>query len=202
LPDPARPDPHHRWPAVLWLLLGAAVGWSFAASLAAVSATVFAALLLCAVASFAGSVMLTPWQRRLLVGLLAGVMTGTAYSLAERVHELSPAAHGGSRLAMLLALGLAGLFGGLRLGRDARQPERRHPRDLLRSASALTTGLFALMVTLAFLHLGLEGARAFSSRLSTTLTIVVTAVVLPGWLAQQLLQAPRPRLTPPPSSRP
>jgi len=36
------------------------------------------------------------------------------------------------------------------------------------------------------LHQGLEGARAFSSRLSTTLTIVVTAVVVPGLLAQQL----------------
>jgi hypothetical protein len=31
----------------------------------------------------------------------------------------------------------------------------------------------------------LEGARSFSSRLSTTLTITVTAVVVPGWLSQQ-----------------
>jgi hypothetical protein len=48
------------------------------------------------------------------------------------------------------------------------------------------------VVTLTFLHQGLEGARAFSSRLSTTLTIVVTSVVLPGWLVQQLQLHHRP----------
>ncbi len=179
------------------MLLGAAGGWSLAAALPAVPATVVASLLLAVGASLAGSATLAAWQGRMLSGVAAGAVTGTAFTLAERAHELSPAAHGGMRAVMVLALALAGLIAGLRLGRDARQPERRHPRDLLRSASALTTGLFALMVTLAFLHLGLEGARAFSSRLSTTLTIVVTAVVVPGWFAQQLLQAPRPRLLPP-----
>ncbi len=180
------------------MLLGAAGGWSLASSLPAVPATVFASLLLAAGASLAGGDRLAAWQRPLLVGSAAGAVTGTASSLAARAHELTPAADGGTRLLILLVLALAGVIAGLRLGRDAHHPERRHPRDLLRSASALTTGLFALMVTLAFLHLGLEGARAFSSRLSTTLTIVVTAVVLPGWLAQQLVPAPRPRILPTP----
>ena len=173
-----------------------------ASALPVVAATVFTSLLLSAGAGFAGGASLPAMGRRLLVGGSAGALTGTAFSLAERAHELTPADHGGTRLAILLALALAGVIAGLRLGHDARHPERRHPRDLLRSASALTTGLFALMVTLSFLHLGLEGARAFSSRLSTTLTIVVTAVVLPGWLIQQLLQAPRPNLLPPPPPRP
>lgn len=182
------------------MLSGAAGGWSVAAALPAVPATVFASLLLSAGASFAGGASLPVAQRRLLVGVAAGAVTGTAFSLAERAHQLTPADHGPARLVMLLALALAGVIAGLRLGRDASHSDRRHPRDLLRSASALTTGLFAVMVTIAFLQLGLEGARAFSSRLSTTLTIVVTAVAVPGWLSQQLLQAPRPRLLPPPPS--
>ena len=44
-------------------------------------------------------------------------------------------------------------------------------------------------------------ARAFSSRLSTTLTIVVTAVVVPGWLAQQLRQGRRTLVLPPGNQR-
>ncbi|MFM7170283.1 MAG: hypothetical protein ACKOYH_05430, partial [Cyanobium sp.] len=119
-------------------------------------------------------------------GAAAGGLLGTASSLAAKAQQLPQAAHLSTRLATVMVLALAGVVGGLCLGRDADHPNRRHPRDLLRSASALTTGLFAVMVTLAFLHQGLEGARAYSSRLSTTLTIVVTAVVVPGWLAQQL----------------
>jgi hypothetical protein len=168
------------------MLLAAALAWLVTASLAPVPATVLIALLLAGGASQAGGLHLSRHRYWGLIGLAAGGLLGTASSLAERAQQLPIASHGTSRLLALLLLALAGVIGGLCLGRDAESGDRRHPRDLLRAASALTTGLFAFLVTLTYGHQGLEAARAFSSRLSTTLTIVVTAVVLPGWISQQL----------------
>ncbi|MFN9620888.1 MAG: hypothetical protein ACK55X_14375 [Synechococcaceae cyanobacterium] len=168
------------------MLLGAAIAWMVTASLPPVPATVLMALLLAGGASLAGGLQFSPLRYWGLIGVAAGGLLGTACSLAGRAQELPVASHGGTRLLTLVLLALAGMVGGLCLGRDAERADRRHPRDLLRAASALTTGLFAFLVTLSYAHLGLEGARAFSSRLSTTLTIVVTAVVVPGWISQQL----------------
>jgi hypothetical protein len=68
---------------------------------------------------------------------------------------------------------------------------------VLRSISALTTGIFAVLVTIVFLHSGLDQARTFSSRLSTSLTILVASVVVPGWLASLLIPDRwRPRRSP------
>ncbi len=93
---------------------------------------------------------------------------------------------------LLGCLALAGGVAGHNLSRDAAGACARHPRDLLRSASALTTGLFAVLVTVTFLHSGLETARTFSSRLITSLTILVATLAVPGWLTH-LLHRPPPR---------
>ena len=61
----------------------------------------------------------------------------------------------------------------------ASTPERQ-PRELLRAASGLTTGVFAGIVTITYVHSGLDVARTLSSRLSTSLTILVLALVAPG----------------------
>lgn len=168
------------------ILLGGTAAWLATTSLPPVPSAVLLSLLLVGGASQVGAPLFSALGTWLLSGAAAGGLLGTAASLAGKAQQLPPAAHLPSRLTTVALLALAGVVGGLCLGRDADHPHRRHPRDLLRSASALTTGLFAFVVTLTFLHQGLEGARAFSSRLSTTLTIVVTSVVLPGWLAQQL----------------
>jgi hypothetical protein len=63
----------------------------------------------------------------------------------------------------------------------------------LRSASALTTGIFATLVTITFLHSGLDQARTVSSRLSTSLTILVLSLSGPGWVAHQLSEGYRHR---------
>jgi hypothetical protein len=170
--------------------LGAVAGWSLSRCLAPAPSAVLVSLLLAGGAALAGAPQLSPLRLRLLIGAASGSLVGTAQVLAERAHELIPADQLPLRLVTVLLLALAGGIAGLCLGRDADRADRRHPRDLLRGASALTTGLFALVVTLTFLHQGLEGARALSSRLSTTLTIVVTAVVVPGWLCQQLRRRP------------
>ena len=180
---PAARRPLRRLAAIL---LGGTAAWLATASLPPVPSAVLLSLLLAGGASQVGAPLFSALGTWLLSGAAAGGLLGTAASLTGKAQHLPPAAHLPTRLTTVALLALAGVVGGLCLGRDADHPHRRHPRDLLRSASALTTGLFAFVVTLTFLHQGLEGARAFSSRLSTTLTIVVTSVVLPGWLAQQL----------------
>jgi hypothetical protein len=62
---------------------------------------------------------------------------------------------------------------------------------VLRSVSALTTGIFAVLVTLAFVHSGLDVARTFSSRLSVSLTILVASITVPGWVMHLLFRQSR-----------
>ena len=84
----------------------------------------------------------------------------------------------------MLLLALAGAIAGLSIGgrREVFPPGRR-PRDLLRSASTFTTGVFATLFTVVYVHSGLVAARATSSRLSTALTILVVVVAVPGWIS-------------------
>ncbi len=70
-----------------------------------------------------------------------------------------------------LLLALAGSSAGFSINRRGGWPVGRRPRDLLRSASAFTTGVFASLVMLVSVHSGLDAARTASSRLSTALTI-------------------------------
>ena len=51
--------------------------------------------------------------------------------------------------------------------------------------------IFALLLSLAFRHSRLDGARTFSSRLSYSLTRQVAALTLSGWLAHQLFRQSR-----------
>ncbi|MEI7952422.1 MAG: hypothetical protein WCH37_07065 [Synechococcaceae cyanobacterium ELA182] len=83
------------------------------------------------------------------------------------------------------------------LGVSVNRVDRRPPRDVLRSISALTTGIFAALVTIVFVHSGLDRALTFSSRLSTSLTILVAAMVLPGWLASRFVPSRLPPRRPP-----
>jgi len=118
-----------------------------------------------------------------LIGCATGSLIGNGWVLAIALQEHQPSAHVGTRLAMVLLLCGAGALAGLNLGRDGPDVAHRQPRDLLRSASGLTTGVFAALVTVTFIHSGLDVARTFSSRLSTSLTILVICLAAPGWLS-------------------
>lgn len=118
-----------------------------------------------------------------LIGCATGSLIGNGWVLAHALQDNQPSTHAGARLATVLLLGGAGLLSGLSLGRVSAVVLHRQPRDLLRSASGLTTGLFAALVTLTFIHSGLDVARSFSSRLSTSLTILVLCLAAPGWLS-------------------
>jgi hypothetical protein len=60
----------------------------------------------------------------------------------------------------------------------------------------LSAGAFAALVTLTAVHAGLAGARAFSSRLSTSLTILAVCLAAPGWLCHPWRQHRRLRRRP------
>ena len=177
-------------------LLGAVLGYGLTSRLPEVPATLLGALALGGTAQLSGRTV-DPLHWWALLGAATGSVLGTAVVLAARLQASAPADHLLGRALTVGCFALAGGLAGRRLSRDALLGSGHPPRELLRSASALTTGIFAVLVTLTFLHSGLDPARAFSSRLSTALTILVTAITVPGWLIHLLdrppLRSPRPQ---------
>lgn len=172
-------------------LIGAALGFSLAMRLPLIPSTVLSALLLAGGAHLI-SRLNDPGRWWGWLGLACGSLLGTASSLATslRAPQASTAALEPGLTVLLLAI--AGLLAGQRLTGRGHWSATRHPRDLLRSASGLTTGIFAAVVTLTYISSGLDAARTLSSRLSTALTILVFALVAPGWLSHLLSQARTP----------
>jgi hypothetical protein len=121
-----------------------------------------------------------------VLGAGCGGLLGSAMVVAEKIQATDPREGLSLRLALVGCLMVAGAIGGRSFSLDAAHPNRRPPKDTLRAASALTTGIFAVLVTLTFLHSGLDQARTVSSRLSTSLTILVIALSGPGWLVHLL----------------
>lgn len=116
-----------------------------------------------------------------LLGTVVGALVGTGTVAADLVtqegfSELAP-----QRALIVGSLALAGSVSGALLGGSLHRPSLRPPSDLLKAASAMTTAIFALFVTLKFIQAGLDPARTLSSRLSTSLTVLVASLVLPGW---------------------
>ncbi|MFM7314818.1 MAG: hypothetical protein ACKO0M_16925 [Cyanobium sp.] len=146
-----------------------------------------------------GGARLSPscrWPTRwwALLGAASGALIGNSWVLAQALQDSRPADHFGQRLALLVILASAGALAGAALSRLPRGRSHRRPAELLRSASSLTAGMFAMLVTLTFLHVGLDAARAFSSRLSTSLTILVVTLAAPGWLLHLIREQLRPSL--------
>ena len=174
---------------VVWLLaalLAGGVAFALNHSLTLVASTLISCLLITGASLVVGRTDLRDWTRWVLLGAVAGGLMGTAVVLGTQLRGLPMEGGAAQRTQVMALVGSAGVVGGLRLSRDAAAADRRHPRDVLRTMSGLTTGLFATLVSLAFLHQGLDPARAFSSRLSTALTILVATLTVPGWLAHQL----------------
>ena len=129
---------------------------------------------------------ITAWAWGAVLGAGCGGLLGSAMVVAEKIQSTNPHEGLHLRLGLVACLMVAGAIGGRSFSLDANHPDRRPPKDTLRSASALSTGIFAGVVTLAFLHSGLDEARAVGSRLSTSLTILVLALTGPGWLVHLL----------------
>ena len=188
--DPSlRRRPITRIPARFQRLLGGLGGvgaaYLLTRHLAALPSTFITALLL-VVGSVASGRALAPWAWWGVLGAGCGGLLGSAMVVAEKIQATDPREGLSLRLALVGCLMMAGAIGGRSFSLDAAHPERRPPKDTLRAASALTTGIFAVLVTLTFLHSGLDQARTVSSRLSTSLTILVLALSGPGWLVHLL----------------
>jgi len=188
LPFPATAGSGSRHPQVRRIagaVLGVAFTYPLTSRLPVVPSTLLSSLLLAGAAALNGR-SLSPLHWWALLGGATGCLLGTAAVLAEKLQQSDPQGGLSVRVLMVTCFALVGCVAGLRLSRDAVDGVGRHPRDLLRSASALTTGIFAVLVTLTYLHSGLDTARTFSSRLSTSLTILVASITVPGWLAHLL----------------
>lgn len=171
---------------ILAALGAGGVALSLSRSVEVVPSTLISCLLITASSLLIGKVALKERARWALIGGTTGGLMGTAKVISSRLQSLELEDGANQRALVMALLASAGIVGGLLLSRDAANAHRRHPRDVLRAVSGLTTGLFATLVALAFLHQGLDSARAFSSRLSTALTIVVATLTVPGWLAHLL----------------
>jgi hypothetical protein len=166
-------------------LLGAGIGYLLARGLPLVPSTLLSALVL---ASATGLSALPQDAGRwwALIGAGSGSLLGTGTALAAALDQLSPAEQLSQRALTVLLLAIAGAVAGRRLAQRQGWQPGRQPRELLRSASALCTGVFAAIVTVAYVHSGLDVARTLSSRLSTSLTVLVLALVAPAWLSHLL----------------
>ena len=92
------------------------------------------------------------------------------------------------RVIFVVSQCIAGAISGAFLARRVRKPDIPTIKELTSSLSALTAGIFAVVVTLRFITDGLELARALSSRLSTSITILITIVAIPGAVAYLLAE--------------
>lgn len=124
------------------------------------------------------------------VGAIAGMIVGIGgvmgSNLAEAKNPLPS-----ERLAFVVVQGIAGIISGMFLARRAHKPYMPTLKEFTSSLSALTAGIFAVVVTLRFILDGLEPARALSSRLSVSITILITIVSIPGTIAYLLAERRR-----------
>jgi len=207
---------------VVCSLVGLASGLASSGSLPLVPSTVLSTLVLAGGANVGGRLRHSShWWG--LVGFAAGSLVGTGWVLSVVLKEKHPTTALGVRATVVLLMLSAGAIAGHGLGGTSSRGDsgggngggtdraqspplaQRRPADVLKTASGLTAGAFAALVTLTYVHSGLDGARAFSSRLSTSLTILVVCLAAPGWLCHQWRQHRRlrrrplaPSISPPP----
>ena len=84
---------------------------------------------------------------------------------------------------LIVVLGITGVFAGRRVGIEPDAVQGRSVGDLRRTLSGTFSGLFGFLVSLAFVFNRLEDARIHSSRLTTSLTIIILALVGPVWIS-------------------
>ena len=179
------PVPPVQLQRLIGALIGAVAGYLLAHALPLVPSTLLSALVL-AIATSLSALPQDAGRWWALIGAGTGSLLGTGMALAAAMAELNPAEQLHQRALTVLLLAIAGAIAGRKLSRRQGWQPGRQPRDLLRSASALTTGVFAGIVTVAYVHSGLDVARTLSSRLSTSLTILVLSLVAPAWLSHLL----------------
>lgn len=122
------------------------------------------------------------------VGAIAGIIVGIDVIFGGELTKSKAGFPLEVRLTFVAFQSIAGLISGVVLGRRVHKPQLPTLKDFLSSVSGITVGMFALLVTTNFILHGIESARALSSRLSTTTTILITLLVIPGSIGYILAQ--------------
>ncbi len=122
------------------------------------------------------------------VGAIVGIIIGIDVIFGTDLTKSKAGFPFEVRLTFVGFQSIAGLISGVLLGRKVDKPEIPTLKDFLSSVSGLTVGMFAVLVTTSFILHGIESARTLSSRLSTTTTILITLLVLPGSVGYILAQ--------------
>ena len=170
------------------LLLGAGIGYAINLNLPLLTDVTISCIFLILLSRLRNRLK-TPAQWWGSIGLCSGSFLGTASSMVNEMQRGSEAASSYSpweRLALIVILGITGVLAGRHVGIDPDAVEGRSIGDLIRSLSGTFTGVFGVLVAIAFVFNGLEEARTLSSRLTTTLTIIILGLVGPGWISHRL----------------
>lgn len=130
------------------------------------------------------------------VGAIAGMIIGLGGIMAGHLAAEKDEIDVYLRLIVVVSQALAGFISGVLLGRRIPQAHLPTLKDFISSLSAVTVGLYAIIVTGRFIVEGLEPARTLSSRLSVSTTILITLLALPGALGYLLSQRRQPPANP------
>ena len=170
------------------LILGAGLGYDINLNLPLLTDVTISCIFLILLSRLRNRLK-TPAQWWGSIGLCSGSFLGTASTMVNEMQRGSEAASAYSpweRLALIVILGITGVLAGRHVGIDPDAVEGRSIGDLIRSLSGTFTGVFGVLVAIAFVFNGLEEARTLSSRLTTTLTILILGLVGPGWISHRL----------------
>ena len=170
------------------LLLGAGIGYAINLNLPLLTDVTISCIFLILLSRLRNRLK-TPAQWWGSIGLCSGSFLGTASSMVhemQRADEAAAAYSPWERLTLIVILGITGVLAGRHVGIAPDAVEGRSIGDLIRSLSGTFTGVFGVLVAIAFVFNGLEEARTLSSRLTTTLTIIILGLVGPGWISLRL----------------
>ncbi len=170
------------------LLMGAGIGYAINLNLPLLTDVTISCIFLILLSRLRNRLK-APAQWWGSIGLCSGSFLGTASSMVHEMQRADEAASAYSpweRLALIVILGITGVLAGRHVGIDPDAVEGRSIGDLLRSLSGTFTGVFGVLVAIVFVFNGLEEARTLSSRLTTTLTIIILGLVGPGWISHRL----------------
>ena len=171
------------------LILGAILGYAINLNLPLLTDVTISCIFLILLSRLRNRLK-TPAQWWGSIGLCSGSYLGTASAMVIQLQqagqEATVAYSPSERMALVVILGITGVLAGRHIGIDPDAVEGRSIGDLLKSLSGTFTGVFGVLVSIAFVFNGLEEARALSSRLTTSLTIIILGLVGPGWISHRL----------------
>jgi hypothetical protein len=177
----------------LMMAFGSAAGGALALLMIRAASPV-QAMIVCSLVTACLTVVCTQLNKPLLwwamVGAIVGINIGTSWVVSEvvRVRDVQTLFDFRFRLLLVGVQGLAGFIAGMLLGRKIHNPHVPPLKTFLSRLGALTVGTYATIVTIEYVVHGLEAARSFSSRLSTSTTIWITAFVAPGVIGYLLTE--------------